>query len=94
MDDDVSERNVSRIVPVPPTRLEHPVVQRDADDAVAPDDGADLVIGKLPLMRDERPAVGVARHDAAGVMRERIPEGLVRAVAEIEHDPQPLHLRE
>ena len=89
---DVREGDVRVAVAVPPPGRDHPTVQRGADDAVAPDDGADLIVGELPLMGCEGAAVVVARQDRAGIVVERLPEGLVGAVREVEDDPQAPHL--
>ena len=43
--------------------MEHPVVERRADDPAALDDEADLVVGELTVAGDERAAVVVAGED-------------------------------
>ena len=50
-----------------PARHEHPRVERRADDAAAFDQGLDLIVGQLSLMRHDRPAIGMARPDRPAI---------------------------
>lgn len=89
---DIREAHAGVAVPVPPTGLELPASRDGSDDAVPFDDGPNLSIGKLPLMRIQGAAVVVAGVDRAIVSSERVPERLVRAVREIQGDSHTAHL--
>src|SRR3990172_9420654 len=72
----------------------HPVIEGDADHPVPGNDGADLLIVELALVRDERPGVTVAGEHRAAVTIQRLPEGFVGEMGEIEQDPKLLHRAE
>ena len=48
-----------------PIRHHHPRVERRTDDAIALDDGPNLIVVKLAVPRSERAAIVVAGHDVA-----------------------------
>ena len=67
---------------------------QDPDDAAPLDDGLDLLIGELTLVGYQRPAVVMAGQHRSPEAFQRLPEGLVGEVGQVEQHPQPLHLRQ
>ena len=67
-----------------PARDQHPGVERDPDDATPAGDDAKLRVVELALVRDQRPAVGVADVHGTREALERFPEAFIREVGEIQ----------
>ena len=77
-----------------PFVLQLPVPQRDADHSVALEQGLDLVVVEFSLVRDQRAAVGMAGQHRSVVVVQAFPERGVRAVSQVQRDPQALHFGE
>ena len=60
--------------------------------APRPIERADLLVGELPVVRDQRAAVRVARPHRPREHVERLPEALVAEVRRVEDDAEPIHL--
>ena len=71
---------------------QHPGVEGRADDGAAADQPLDLVVGELPLVGDQGPAVVMAGQDRAAVDVERLVEALVGQVRHVEDHADALHL--
>ena len=75
-----------------PAGHDHPGVERRADDRAARDELADLIVGELTVVVDERAAVRVARPHRPAKMIERVAEALVAEVRRVEDHAEPIHL--
>ena len=93
--DDPFERHagaLGRRLAAHPAGHDHPRVERRADDGAAVDELADLIVGELPVVVDERAAVRVAGPDVAAEMVERVAKALVAEMRGVEDHPEPFHL--
>ena len=82
-----------RSAPPPlPARHDHPRVERRADHGAPLHQGADLIVGELPVVRHERTAIGVARPHRSAECGERLPEARVAEMRCVEDHTEPLHL--
>jgi hypothetical protein len=66
----------------------HPRVEADADDGAAGGEGAELVVGELALVRDERAGIMVTGPDRAAVAVEGLPEAVVAEVGDVEDEAE------
>ena len=75
-----------------PAWVEHPGIERHADHAIALYDGSNLLIAELTVAWDECAAVIVAGEHGALKRDQRLPESLVRQVAQVEDHAAGIHL--
>ena len=88
-------RQLSGVVsPRTQSGIEHPGVERRADDGAALDQPLDLVVGELPLVRHQRAAVVMAGQHRAAVDLQRLVEALVGQVRHVEDHADAFHLLE
>jgi hypothetical protein len=71
-----------------PVGEHHPRVEADADDGAAGGEGAELVVGELALMGDERARIVVTGPDGAAVAVEGLPEAVVAEVGDVEDEAE------
>ena len=93
--DDGGERDASRRwrgLAANPSGYEHPGIEHAADDRATLDQLSNLIVGELPIVRDESAAIRVARPDRSVEMIERIAQAFVAEVRHVKDDPEPLHL--
>jgi hypothetical protein len=77
-----------------PAGNEHPAVHGRADDGVALQQGANLVVGQLALMRHQGAAVVMAGPNRPGKILQRLPKTFVAQMRDIEDHAQTLHFRQ
>src|SRR5215213_7048569 len=75
-----------------PARTDHPIIQSSADHSIPGDNRANLLIIKLALMWNERPAIIMTRKNKTTKTIQRFPESLIREMGQIQKNAQPLHL--
>ncbi len=75
-----------------PVRHDHPGVERRANHRTAVDQLADLIVGELAVVVDQRAAVRVARPDRSAKVIQRVAEAVVAQVGRVEDDAETLHL--
>src|SRR5260221_594564 len=90
--DNRRERNTA-LAPRGPGPVEKAVSKDGADDTVACGQRADHLIAQLAIGGNERAAIRVAGDHRSGECVQRLPEALLRHVAEVEDHAQALHLR-
>src|SRR5215203_2143892 len=78
--------------PALPAGNGHPRIERHADDGASLDEGTDLVIRELPVVRHEGTTVRMAGPHGTAKCVERLPEALVAEMRRVEDHPEPLHL--
>ena len=75
-----------------PALGEHPRIQRQADHRAALNQRLDLFVGQLPISRNQRPAVVVARQYRTLIHLQRFPERLIGQVRHVEDHAALIHL--
>lgn len=77
-----------------PLWREHPIVTCNSDHTAARDDSLQLLVGKLPIARDQRSAVLMACKNRAAKRVDHFAKSLVAEVSYVEYDSQSLEFRQ